>query len=136
PPLPDGSMLVEHVADADDIRPDDLAGYAGLDRVARLVAQKRDRGLFNTEYWKSAPYFGNFCDGYQLGRRLQEAGTSAELTEALAATQRISADAIRQFRALDPGNARLRHLHRDTIGKGWAELLWVPASLAYIEPAG
>lgn len=136
PSLPDGSMLVEHVADADDIRPEDLAGYAGLSRVARLVAQQRDRGLFNAEYWKSAPYFGNFSDGYQLGRRLHGAESSAELTAALTATQRISATAIRQFRVLDAGNARLRSLHRNTIGKGWAELLWVPASLAYIEPAG
>ncbi|MFI5623502.1 hypothetical protein ACIA03_08560 [Nocardioides sp. NPDC051685] len=136
PLLPDGSMLVERVASADDIRPEDLAGYAGLSRVARLVAQTRDHGLFSTEYWKSAPYFGNFCDGYQLGRRLHAAETSDELTAASTATQRISSSAIRKFRNLDPGNARLRNLHASTIGKGWAELLWVSPSLPYLEPAG
>lgn len=136
PSLPDGAMLTEHLDEAADIRPDDLVGFAHLSRVASIVAERRDRALFNTEYWKSAPYFANFCDGYQLGRRLQTAERVEPLASELLLTQQVGAEALRDFEVLDPGNARLRRLHESTIGRGWAELLWVPGSLSYLAPAG
>ncbi len=137
PALPDGSMTVEHRRPADDVRAADLVGFARLQEVGRLVAREKDRGLVTAEFWKSAPYFINFADGYQFGRRLDEASPSSDLRRAVAATQRIHAAAIEQFKPLDPGNARMRALTHDTVGQGWWQLLWVPPSLPpYFLPGG
>ena len=136
PVLPEGSMTTELRRTAGDVRATDLAGYARLRTVSRLVARERDHGLVTSEYWKSAPYFINFCDGYQLGRRLGEAVSSPDLVAALAATQRIAADDLTKFQSLEPGNARMRMLAADTVGQGWWQLLWVPPSLPYLIPEG
>lgn len=136
PVLPEGSMLAEHRKTADDVAAADLVGYARLRDVSRHVELERDRGLVTPEYWKSAPYFINFCDGYKLGERIDSASDDPELLAALQATQRIDARQITSFQALDPGNARIRALVRDTLERGWWQLLWVPPSLPYIEPAG
>ena len=67
PTCPVDIMSVERVRTANRVTAEDLAGYAQLHHVARQVRQDRDHGLVTPEYWKSAPYFINFCDGYQLG---------------------------------------------------------------------
>lgn len=136
PILPEGSMLLERRKTADDVAVSDLVGYARLRDVVRHVEQDRDRGLVTPEYWKSAPYFINFCDGYKLGERIDNAPEIPDLLPALRATQRIDARHIRSFRALDPGNARIRALAQDTLEKGWWKLLWVPPSMPYVEPSG
>lgn len=136
PVLPEGSMLAEHKKTADDVAAADLVGYAQLRDVSRHVELERDRELVTPDYWKSAPYFINFCDGYKLGERIDNASDDPELQAALQATQRIDARQIRSFRALDPGNARTRALVQDTLERGWWQLLWVPPSLPYIEPTG
>lgn len=136
PALPDGSMTVEHRRPADDVRAADLVGFVRLQEVGRLVAREKDRGLVTAEFWKSAPYFINFADGYQFGRRLDEASPSSDLRRAVAATQRIHTAAIEKFKPLDPGNARMRALTDDTVGQGWWQLLWVPPSLPYFLPGG
>lgn len=136
PVLPEGSMLVEHKNTADDVSALDLVGYARLRDVSRYVEQDRDRGLVTPEYWKSAPYFINFCDGYKLGERIDSASEDPDLLSALRATQRIDARHIASFRALDPGNARIRALAEDTLDRGWWKLLWVPPSMPYVEPSG
>ena len=136
PVLPDRSTLAEHRRIADDIVASDLVGYARLRDVARRVARDRDRGLVTPEYWKSAPYFINFCDGYKLGEQIDDAPDDPELLAALQSTQRIDAHRVRSFRAVDPGNARMRALVKDTLDEDWWQLLWVPPSLPYIEPHG
>lgn len=136
PVLPEGSMLVEHKNSADDVSALDFVGYARLREVSRYVEQDRDRGLVTPEYWKSAPYFINFCDGYKLGERIDNASEDPDLKSALRATQRIDARHITSFKALDPGNARIRALAKDTLDQGWWKLLWVPPSMPYVEPSG
>lgn len=136
PVLPEGSMLAEHKRTADDVAASDLVGYARLRDVSRHVEQDRDRGLVTPEYWKSAPYFINFCDGYKLGERINSASEDPALLAALRATQRIDARHITAFRQLDPGNARIRALAEDTLERGWWKLLWVPPSLTYVKAGG
>lgn len=122
------------VTDAKAVEAADLAGYVALKHVSSAVGQLRDRDLINPEYWKSAPYFVNFCDGYQLGRRLGEATPAP--TQALARTQHISRGGLEAFQKLDAGNARMRALVGSTLDKGWWKLLWIPPSLPYITPGG
>lgn len=102
--------------------------------MAELVKHERDRGLVTTEYWKSAPYFVNFCEGYLLGDRISTAAESDELRGALRQTHQISRRSIERFAPLDGGNPRLRALVADTLDQGWWRLLWMPASLPYVVP--
>ena len=73
------------------------------------------------EYWKSAPYFANFLDGYKLGAkvrtRLEEPGAGfASVAQVLAGLVRRMADSLAVYanrsdqvflRALGPGQAGL-----------------------------
>ena len=136
PVLSEGAMSVEHVRTATNVTAEDLLGYAALHRVGDVVSLERDRGLVTTEYWKSAPYFINFCEGYRLGQRIGDAPSSDALDGALKGTQQISGRALQRFRPLDPGNPRLRALVQDTLDQGWWRLLWMPPSLPYVAPSG
>jgi hypothetical protein len=45
---------------------DDLVGFTAMKRIATEV-----NGALSVEYWKSAPYFLNFMDGYQLSEKFR-----------------------------------------------------------------
>ena len=130
-----GGMLREITHPADDLDASDLLGYVALRDLARAVD-----GQVSVEYWKSAPYFVNFCDGYQLSERIRTAvadpGRRAELAPLLRRTQQLHRAAISRFDPVDYGNARLRRLAADTVDAGWWQLLWVPPSLPYLAPGG
>jgi hypothetical protein len=130
-----GGMLNELATPAAPLGGDDLLGYVALRDVARAV-----KGQASIDYWKSAPYFINFCDGYQLGDRINDAVADsdkwARLKPLLRRTQHLDRRALRDFERLDYGNARLRRLAADTIEVGWWQLLWVPPSLPYLTPGG
>lgn len=130
-----GGMLAEHLDTAAPLDEDDLVGYVALRRLAHAV-----EGQVSVEYWKSAPYFVNFCDGYQLAehlrRDLRDPQKRMELLPLLRATQQLDPDYVRTYAKIDYGNARLRRLAADTIDNGWWKLLWIPPSLPYLAPAG
>ena len=66
PDIPAEVSRAERISPADRSRTSaDLLGYVGLHRVAGS-SPWGDAGLVTAEYWKSAPFFANFCDGYQL----------------------------------------------------------------------
>lgn len=134
PTLTDGSMSVTRVVTANDLRAQDLADFATMRKVADAVRHARDHGLVTTEYWKSAPYFLTFADGYQLGRRLRDAEFTPDLRELIAGSHHIKRSTIEGLEPLEVGNARMRILAGDTIEKDWWQLLWMPSSLSYIEP--
>jgi len=113
----------------------DLAGYVALHRLAEAV----DAPL-SVEYWKSAPYFANFLDGYRVGEKVKQALQDEEkfhiLAPLLSSTQRIRQRDVQSLKKLDWGNARLRLLAEDTVEKGWWQLLWLPPSLPYYQCGG
>ena len=47
------------------VQAEDFAGFVSLRKVADAV-----RAPLTVEYWKSAPYFFNFLNGYRVGERL------------------------------------------------------------------
>ena len=124
--------LREVVAGELPVTAEDLVGYAQLHHVAQRVRQDRDGALVSAQYWKSAPYFATFCEGYRLGTRLKEAPD--EVVDAFGRLQQVRRDDLEGFRPIDPGNARMRHLVDTTIGEGWWQLLWVPPSMPYLTP--
>jgi hypothetical protein len=135
PDLDGHGMLTEHLDEADSISADDLIGYVELRKVADAV----DAAL-SIEYWKSAPYFINFIDGYQLGTRLRSALEDdferSSLRPLLVATQRLNREALRKYAVLDLANPKLRELAEHTVAAGWWKLLWLPPSMPYYAPEG
>ena len=117
------------------VEPADIAGYVALHRLAQAI----DAPL-TIEYWKAAPFFANFLDGYRVGHRMREAIADPkrrdELAQLLGATQRLQRRQIEEFQPVDWGNARLRQLAHDTIDNEWWKLLWMPPSLPYHQPDG
>jgi hypothetical protein len=131
PALGHDDMLWERTSPAGDLDVTDIRGYAAMHRIAGLVDAP-----MTIEYWKSAPYFLNFLDGYLLRTKIGAAlqGTEHQQVEdLLGQAQLLDADAVERFDAIDLGNARLRRLATDTVGRGWWRLLWLPPSLRYHE---
>lgn len=136
PVLVGHAMSTEHVQPATRVTATDLVGYAALHQVAQHVRHDHDRSLVTAEYWKSAPYFLNFSDGYQLGARLRAATLDAPTAVSLGRTQHLVSTQIERFQAIDHGNARMRDLVDATVGRDWWKLLWIPPSLPYLQPGG
>lgn len=125
----------EITAPADKLTAQDLADFVGLRELARSLESS-----MQVEYWKSAPYFVNFLEGYQVGDRLKAAlkkgKTDEDIRAALALVAALDPTALEQFQQVDMGNARLRSLADWTVKAGWWQLLWIPPSLPYLRPAG
>lgn len=113
----------------------DLLGFVALKQLARHV-----KAPFSIEYWKSAPYFVNFMDGYKIAdcvhAALEDPVQAASAKVLLDRSQRIDFDAVRQYAPVEMGNARMRALAATTVEQGWWKLLWVPPSLPYLVPGG
>jgi hypothetical protein len=123
------SLLRETQLPADDVEVAEVLGYAALRSVARHLEAPA-----TVEYWKSAPYFLNFTEGYQLGEKLRSVlkrGRSDDLDELLSVAQLLDAKALRRYEQVDLGNGRLRRLATDTVDRGWWKLLWLPPSLPH-----
>lgn len=126
-------MLKEVPSEGVSLESQDLASYVALQRVAAAV----DHGD-TMEYWKSAPYALNFMDddNYQLKGFFSRAAASADSSKVFAALGGSSRGLLSQaelesYQRVDPSNARLRSLLNDTVGKGAAELFWVPPASPY-----
>ncbi|UJJ55205.1 MULTISPECIES: helicase-related protein [Rhodanobacter] len=128
------TRLVETVAKS-EVETEDLSGFAALRKLAAHLGT-----TMTIEYWKSAPYFVNFCDTYQIGRdtraALDDEKRRGDLLPLLQGTQRLSPRSVSRRKRIDYGNARMRALADLTVDAGWWKLLWVPPSLPYLTPGG
>jgi hypothetical protein len=61
-------MLTEHVTPAAGIDPAEIRSFVAMKRLGAAL----DAPVL-LDYWKSAPYFLNFVEGYQLGEHLRTA---------------------------------------------------------------
>ncbi|MFC7959668.1 DEAD/DEAH box helicase [Rhodococcoides kroppenstedtii] len=129
-----GGMLSEHIEVVDDLSATDLLDFVALQRLSNLV-----EGDVSLEYWKSTPYFANYCDGYKLSEQLKKRlkdGDAESIRPAVRALTRLDPTAASGTGEVDLGNGKLRALARQTVDAGWWQLLWMPASLPYLEPSG
>ena len=121
---------VDMTAGSSRVRSEDFAGYVALKHVADEV-----RAPLSVEYWKSAPYFLNFLNGYRVGEHVRDAMKSPErrarLMPLFRGAQRIAKSEVEHFQPLDWANARMRALAEETLELGWWRLLWMPPSLPY-----
>ncbi|WP_199224457.1 helicase-related protein [Serinibacter arcticus] len=112
--------------------PEDLTDWAALQNLGEVLGASID-----LEYWKSIPYFASFMEGYRPAEKARDLlkGPDGERVErVLAEARTLSRDAVEEFREIDLGNGYLRSLASETVGAGWWRLLWMPASMPYLEP--
>lgn len=124
-------MLVETPCSVRELEKDDPLVYRALQQVAAAVEHGD-----TMEYWKSAPYLLNFMDEYKLKEAFRDAIGDGRhhhaFTEALAAKQLLLPwQDVEAYRAVDPGNARLRWLTEEMLSNGAWRMLWLPPSLPY-----
>ena len=131
PTLGDLDLLNERLGEVDAPTADDLASFVRMRRLAKHV-----NGAISVEYWKSAPYFLSFMDGYQLSRRVRERADDPAVLSLVTAGPSLSASQVRGNEPIEAGNARLRALQRDVIDAEMHRLLWMPPSMPYHLPAG
>lgn len=130
-------MLVHRPSDGLKISTTDVQQYLTLQNIARAL-QHHDV----VEYWKSAPYLLNFMENYQLKRKLNDALEAAkpepELQSALRRGKSAFLDVgeIQRYDRIDPGNARLAGLLRDTVERGAWKMLWIPPTWPYYQGDG
>ncbi|MFC7527593.1 helicase-related protein [Actinoplanes sp. GCM10030250] len=123
------TMLSEHITPADDLDAADIRSFVAMKRLGTELGAP-----VNLDYWKSAPYFLNFVEGYQLGHRLHDAlqnGPSDRVRDILASARLLDPDVIVGYGLVDLGNSKLRKLADQTVGQDWWQLLWMPPSLQY-----
>ncbi len=127
PPEAQQQMVKPIHQTVNSLRPKDVAGFVAL----RHTADALDAQM-SVDYWKSAPYFINFTDGYQIGDKLKAAlKDGRDLDGHLRHAQTLDPAALDRYADVDLGNARLRALADQTVGRGWWQLLWVPPSMPY-----
>lgn len=137
----DRNGMLEVIPAELSLTPAELRHYLGLQRVARHLGH--DDVL---EYWKSAPYLLNFMDGYNFKRKFEQATNkeSPEFQPDSLLVRKVRSlgsglldrEQLERYRRLDPANARLRTLHRDTIGCEAWRLLWIAPSFLYYAGMG
>lgn len=131
PTLGELDLLHERLGEVDAPTAEDLASFVRMRRLATRV-----NGAMSVEYWKSAPYFLSFMDGYQLSRRVRENTHDPVVMSLVQAGPTLSASQVRGHQPIEAGNARLRALQGDVIDTGMHRLLWIPPSMPYHQPAG
>ena len=131
----DGMLKEVHMPGV-ELRESDVGQYLALQRIAGQLGHGD-----MLEYWKSAPYLMNFMEHYDVKRRLDseiEAQGDSSLAKAFRslADGLLDRDTIEKYGRIDPGNARLRSLSDDTVGREAWRLLWIPPSMPYYEGGG
>lgn len=115
----------------------DLTSYVGAQGIAALVKQ-RD----TIEFWKSAPFYLSFLEGYQMRERLRLAMKDADLSAQVAnnlskvGSGLLPMGAMASDAPIDASNARLRGFLDGYTREGATDLLWVPPSLPYYKLVG
>jgi hypothetical protein len=131
-------MLTEVARDPLRISSRDVTNFLTLEKVAHEVDEAQA-----LEYWKASPYLLNFMDDYALKKRIRDAVEEGSATSSRIA--RLVEDSpgllltwadVAAYAEVDPGNARLRDLFDDTVGRDLWKLLWIPPSLPYYELDG
>ena len=127
--------MIEEVPLQPVLTADDLDALRLVEIAGQLLGE-RD----TIEYWKSSPYLLNFMRGYQLKLALERdlKSPSSRLPALIEehSDRLLSADLIQRYATIDPANARLRAMVAEIEQSKLWQLLWMPPSLPYWQPAG
>ncbi|MEV6373565.1 DEAD/DEAH box helicase [Micromonospora musae] len=129
PALGRHAMLAEHITPAAGVDPTEIRSFVAMKQLGAAL-----NAPVLLDYWKSAPYFLNFIEGYQLGDRLREAmkhGLGVEVRQLLDRAHLLDAAAVQKYTPIHLGNGKLRILAAQTVDRGWWRLLWLPPSMPH-----
>ncbi|WP_146207213.1 helicase-related protein [Nocardioides silvaticus] len=126
-------MVVERTLPSVRLEPDDVRDYRRLHRVSRVLESQDP-----LEFWRAAPYVLELMESYQVKQKLQrhDAHDPALVAALSGGGARLRWDDVRDYLAVDPGNAKMRGLVGDTVDSGAWQLVWIPPSLPYYELGG
>ncbi|KHL18344.1 helicase-like protein [Mumia flava] len=128
-------MVREATFDGVRLDPLDVNDYMRLSAVSNVL---NSGDLL--EYWRSSPYVLELMEGYKVKKTLRaHADTNPDLPAAFRGRARgriLQWADVSRYREIDPGNAKMRGLAGDTVGRGAHELAWIPPALPYYELAG
>ncbi|HEX5407973.1 MAG TPA: DEAD/DEAH box helicase family protein [Pseudonocardiaceae bacterium] len=114
PDTDDVRMVREICVPAEPVRAEDMAGYVRLRRVSQAVDAQ-----LTLDYWKSAPYFINFMDGYRLADRVRDTLADPvdgnDLMPLIDKVQQIAPRDVSRFRPIDFGNPRMHGSDKVTL---------------------
>lgn len=125
------AMISGHSGDVLPLEVSDVKAFLASNQIAdELVVSSP------VELWKSGTYLLNFLEGYAMRRKLDEKLQGhSDVPTLRTAIQTghglLPWEDIEAYRPLDPGNARLRALIKDTVDRDLWKLLWLPPSLLY-----
>ncbi|OZE42350.1 helicase [Rhodococcus sp. 05-2254-6] len=131
PPRLNESMVEERRTAAPPISAAAVRQYKTFAELAHMVDAR-----FPMDVWKSVPELAHFLDSYQLGRYLHDHISEPDVRALVESLDRLDPAAVEDYRPLDARNPRLEALISQTTGQDWQTLLWLPASLPYLKPAG
>lgn len=118
------------------LSPTDLNEFRYLEPLARKHAEETA-----LELWKSSPYLLNFMRGYALSEALSQVnGRAAREETLLGYTRRFGAglktQKVCRYEIIEAGNPRLRVFIDELNEAGFFDLVWMPPSVTYWQPAG
>ena len=107
----------------------DVRQYIAAEALFRAVGDRDPM-----PFWKSAPYLAHFMHEYKFNHLLKEAiAAPDQLVKVLErhGSAFLTAEALRTWSQVDPGQAKLRELAGELLDEGLWRLLWVPPTLPY-----
>ena len=107
----------------------DVRQYIAAEALFRAVGDRDPM-----PFWKSAPYLAHFMHEYKFNQLLKDAiAAPDQLIEVLErhGSAFLTAEALRSWSQVDPGQAKLRDLAGEMLDEGLWRLLWVPPTLPY-----
>ncbi|NIL74899.1 helicase-related protein [Rhodococcus sp. B10] len=131
PPRLNESMVEERRTASPPISAAAVQQYKTFAELAQRVDAR-----FSMDVWKSVPELAHFLDSYQLGRRVAEKIGDKDVRELVESLDRLDPTVVDDFQPMTVSNPRLEVLMDQTTGQDWQKLLWLPASLPYLKPAG
>jgi hypothetical protein len=131
PALGEWQMAASHPSELPAPSADEIVGYAAMDQMAREIDAK-----VHVDYWKSAPYFLNFMDGYKVGEKFKDHFKHSSQRLSMKHAQIVAASQVNRREQIEPGNARLRVLQEQVVDNDLWKLLWLPPSLPYLRLGG
>ena len=131
----EGDSMLEDRTRPTTLTAADVRQYLCADAVFRAVGDRDPM-----PYWKSASYVAHFMHGYRFNDRLTETlkESPEELREVIESHSAalLRREELERWRALDPGNAKLRDVVSELLDGGLWRLLWLPPTVPYWELEG
>ena len=131
----EGDSMLEDRTRPTTLTAADVRQYLCADAVFRAVGDRDPM-----PYWKSASYVAHFMHGYRFNDRLTETlkESPEELREVIESHSAalLRREELERWRALDPGNAKLRDIVSEPLDGGLWRLLWLPPTVPYWELEG